>query len=184
MALTTGRTNVCGPNSGGVVRLAAADRQNVASVTVSSTPGATFKAITAIVMETDELFFQYDFQPETLDFDEAGTYENNTSLFDQVFSGSWTGWSQTDRNALLELYDSSACGLVVIAELENTKTILVGINPDKPTVENKYFVQMRTSKHNTGKTLQDPNKNDLVMGARSNRNATEFTPGWAGVPLS
>lgn len=185
MALTLGRSNSnCGPNSAGVTRIALADRLNIASVTVSATPGATLNAITAIVMETDEVFLEYAFEPETLDFDEAGTFENNTALFDQVFSGSWNGWSQTDRNSLMELYASSPCGMVAIAELEDGTTILVGINPDKPTVENKYTLKMRTSKHNTGRLLQDPHKNDLVLGARSNVAATEFTPGWAGVPLS
>jgi hypothetical protein len=178
MALTAGRTAVCTKQPAGVVRMAAADRADVASVTVG-----TDNEITAITMVSTKVFWVFDFTAETLFVTEDGSLQNLSSVFDQKIAGSWQGWSLADRNALNELYSSSACGLVVIAELENGETVIFGINPDYPDVTNKYVVRMESSKYNSGAALSDAHKNDLVLAARSSSPMTKFEPGWAGVPL-
>lgn len=178
MALTAGRTAVCTIQQGGVVRMALADRANVDSITVG-----TDGDVTAITMASTTFFWPFSFQAETLKFTEDGSFPNLTALFEQKIAGTWQGWSLDDRKALIELYASSACGMVCIAELENGETIIFGINPEKPTVEDKYVVRMETSKFDSGALFNDPIKNDLVLAARSSSPATKFTPGWAGVPL-
>lgn len=178
MALTAGRAAVCALQQGGVVRMALADRADVASITVD-----TDKSVTAITMETGKFFWEFSFQAETLKFTEDGSFPNLTALFEQKIQGTWNGWSQEDRTALVSLYNSSACGMVCIAELENGETIIFGINPDKPTVEDKYVVRMETSKFDSGAAFTDPIKNDLVLAARTSSPATSFVDGWAGVPL-
>lgn len=179
MALTAGRSAVCTKQPAGVVRLALTDRANVASVTVG-----TDNEITAITMVASKIFYLFSFQSETLTFTEDGQISNLSPVFDQKFLGTWQGWSLADRNALMELYDSSACGLVGIAELENGETVIVGINPNFPTVDDKYVLRMESSKYNSGAKLDDAHKNDLVLAARSSVAVTSFDPGWAGVPLS
>lgn len=160
--------------------MALADRADVASVTV----GATDNDITAITMESAKVFYTFSFQAETLRFTEEGALENLTSLFTQKIAGTWQGWSIADRKALLQLYNSSACGMVCIAELENGQVIIFGINPEKPTVEDKYIIRMESSNFDSGAAFSDQIKNDLVLAARSSSPATKFTPGWAGVPLT
>lgn len=159
--------------------MALADRANIASVTVGSA-----NEITAITMVATKLFYQYSFEPETLKFTEESSLSNGSSVFDQKILGTWAGWSQADRNALMELYGSSACGMVCIAELENGETVIFGINPDKPTVDDKYIVKMESSSFDSGAKFDDQIKNDLVLAARSSAAATSFDPGWAGVPLT
>lgn len=180
MPLTAGRSATCTIQPGGVVRMALASREDVASITV----GGTDNDVTAIAMDSGKLFYTFSFQAETLRFTEEGTLENLTSLFVQKIAGTWQGWSQADRKALLQLYNASACGMVCIAELENLQTVIFGINPEKPTVEDKYIVRMESSNFNSGATFSDQMKNDLVLTARSSSPATKFTPGWAGVPLT
>lgn len=179
MPLTVGRTAVCNRQPAGVVRMAAADRASVASVTIG-----TNNEVTAITMASSALFYQYSFQSETLKVTEDGQLSNLSPVFDQKILGTWQGWSLADRNALMELYEASACGLVVIAELENGECVLIGINPDFPTVKDKYVVRMESSKYDSGAKLDDANKNDLALAARSSSAMTSFDPGWAGVPLT
>lgn len=164
--------------TGGVVRMALADRASVASVTASN------GSITAIVMETSKIFYEFSFQAETLRFTENGSLENLSPLFEQRIAGTWQGWSVTDRNALMQLYTSSACGMVCIAELENTELVIFGINVDKPTVTDKYVVRMESSAFDSGAAFNDPIKNDLVLLARSSSAAGKFMTDWSDVPLS
>lgn len=180
MALVA-RAATCTVQKGGVVRMALADRADIASVTVNAD-----KEITAITMVATKLFYQFSFQAETLKVTEDGSLENLSSLFVQKIQGTWQGWSLADRKSLVSLYNSSACGMVCIAELENGSLIIFGINPDYPTVEDKYVVRMETSKFDSGAAFNDPIKNDLVLAARSSSPITKFTTanGWDDVPLS
>ena len=109
MALTAGRSAVCVLQQGGVVRMALADRADVASITVD-----TDKSVTAITMESGKLFYAFSFQAETLKFTEDGSFPNLTALFEQKIQGTWNGCSQEDRTALVSLYNSSASGMVCI----------------------------------------------------------------------
>lgn len=180
MALTAGRTQSCTtPQSAGVVRFAVGNRQEVDSVTV----GTPNKDFTAITMATDKIFYEFDCKEETVEFTEDGELTNDSGVFTGRITGTWTGWSQSDRSRLIELYATSRCGLVVIAELENGVTIMMGINAEKPTVKNKYTVKMEKSAYKSGKALSDANGNEISMICRSTSPVSAFTPGWAGVPL-
>jgi len=178
MALTAGRSATCTIQPGGVVRMALTDRANVASVTVTS------GAVTAITMEAATLFYEFSFQAETLRFTENGSLENLSALFEQRIAGTWQGWSSTDRQRLMDLYNSSACGMVCICELENGQLVIFGINVDKPTVEDKYVVRMESSAFDSGAAFNDAIKNDLVLLARSSSAAAKFMTDWSDVPLS
>lgn len=180
MPLTTGRTSNCATKSnGGVTRIAFANRQEVTAVTVG-----TDKGITAITMASTKVFYPVSFYQETLKYTEEGAFANNSTVFSQRFEGNWMGWSQTDRKMLMDLYEQSPCGMVAIAEMENGETILVGINPDRPTVTDKYYLMMEGNNFDSGAKLEDAMQNILKLIARSSVAATKFTPGWAGVPLT
>lgn len=178
MALTAGHSVTCGNNSGGVRRVAIANRQDVASVTVSS------GTITAITMVATKLFYLFENESETVEFIEEGTYTNKSKVFEQMLDASWINWTTADRTSLLQLYEASACGLVVIHEEEDGECWLWGINPSAPTVEDKYYVKMEKSSRKTGKKFDDPSQTDYQLKARTTEPAAKFTPGWAGVPLS
>lgn len=179
--LTAGRSQACGTaNPGGVARAWASDRADVASVTVD----ATTKDYTAITMASGKKFYEFQFLEETLEFTEEGAISNSSEVFTQQLGGTWSSWSQTDRNRLLDLYRASRCGMVVIAEFETGDCILFGINPEKPTVTGKYTVKMAKSSYKTGKKFDDANGNELSLTARTTVPASKFTPGAAGVPLS
>lgn len=158
--------------------MALTDRANVASVTV------TAGAVTAITMEAATLFYEFSFTAETLRFTENGSLENLSALFEQRIAGDWQGWSSADRTRLMDLYNSSACGMVCIAELENGQLVILGINVDKPTVVDKYVVRMESSAFDSGATFNDPIKNSLVLLARSSSAAAKFMTDWDDVPLS
>lgn len=179
MALTTGRTQACTIQPGGVVRMALADRADVASITVG-----TANEVTAITMVATKVFYQFSFQSETLKFTEDGSLPNGSPVFEQKISGTWQGWSQADRNALMDLYGSSACGMVCIAELENGELVIFGINVDKPTVDDKYVIRMESSAFDSGAKFDDQVKNDLVLAARSSSAASKFMTDWTDVPLT
>lgn len=180
MGLTAGRTQSClTPQSGGVVRFAVGNRLDVDAVTI----GSANKDFTAITMDTDKVFYVFDCKEETVEFTEDGELTNDSGVFTSRITGTWTGWSQSDRSRLVELYSTSRCGLVVIAELENGSVILIGINPEKPTVTNKYVVKMEKSTYKSGKALTDANSNEISLICRSTSPASVFTPGWSGVPL-
>lgn len=158
--------------------MALANRADVDSVTV------TAGAVTAITMVATKVFYEFSFQAETLRFTENGSLENLSPLFEQRIAGTWNGWSTADRTALMQLYASSACGMVCIAELENGQVIIFGINVDKPTVEDKYVVRMESSAFDSGAAFNDPIKNDLVLLARSSSAAAKFMTDWDDVPLT
>ncbi|MGL4640993.1 MAG: hypothetical protein ACRCVX_14860 [Shewanella sp.] len=180
MPLTTGRAHNCAEKtSAGVTRIAFANRQEVTTTTVG-----VDKAFSAITMASGKVFYPISFFQETLKFNESIAFANNSRLVTSRFEGSWMGWTQADRKMLVDLYDQSPCGLVAIAELENGQVILVGINPEKPTVPDKYYLAMEGSEFESGAKLDDVMQNILKLVARSSEPATKFTPGWAGVPLT
>lgn len=179
MALTLGRTQSCADfASGGVVRLALANRQDVATITVTS------GEVTAITMAATKVFYNFQFLKETLVFNETVTLENNSVLVEGTISGTWTGWSTADRARLAEIAQASRCGLVAIFELEEGDVLLAGINIDKPTAIEKYFLELNTATFNSGTLFSDAAQRTIELGYRSSSQAAKFTPNWAGVPFT
>lgn len=176
MALTLGRTQSCSDfASGGVVRLALANRLDVASVTVVS------GEVTAITMVSTKLFYNFQFLKETLNFTENVTIENNSTLVEGSITGVWTGWSTPDRLRLAEIAQASRCGMVAVFELEEGDTLIAGINIEKPTATEKYFVELTSAEFNSGTLFSDAAQRTLTLGYRSSSQAARFTLGWAGV---
>jgi len=179
MALTLGRPQVCTDSAaGGVVRLALANRLDIASITVTS------GEVTAISMVATKVFYSFVFLKETLVFNETVTVENNSTLVEGTLTGVWTGWSTADRQRIKELADASRCGLVGIFELEEGDVLLAGINIDKPTATEKYYLELNTATFNSGTTFSDAAQRTVELGYRSSAQAAKFTPNWAGVPFT
>lgn len=179
MALTAGRSQVCtDAASGGVVRMALANRSDIASVTVVS------GEITAITMDATKVFYLFTFLRETLSFTEAASLENNSALYEGTIAGTWTGWSTTDRTRLIELANASRCGMVAAIELEEGDTVICGINIDKPTEESKYTVVLNSAEFTSGVAFSDAAQRTIELGYRSSAPAARLTTGWTGVPLT
>lgn len=178
MPLATGHTVSCTPNSGGVRRVAIALRGDVASVTTDVNG-----QVTAITMVSSAVFKPYENEAETVEFIENGSFENKSTLFEQSLAADWMGWGNADRLALLQLYQNSPCGLVIIHEEESGTAFIWGINPTAPTVDEKYYAKMQSSNRTTGKAFTDAAKTTYTLMARTTVPAAVFTPGWAGVPL-
>lgn len=158
--------------------MAAISRTDVASITVG-----TDGQVTAIVPAAGKVFKAFENEAETVEFIEDGTFANKSSLFEQSITADWMGWTSADRTSLLALYKESPCGLVIVHEEESGVAFIWGINPDAPTVEEKYYAVMKESKRTTGKAFNDPSKTTYTLMARTTTPAAVFTPGWAGVPL-
>lgn len=178
MSLTVGHTTACGPNSGGVRRLAVISRADVTSITVD-----TDGQVTAIVPAVGKVFKVFESEAETVEFTEKGTFENKSKLFEQSITADWMGWGNADRLSLVALYNESPCGLVVIHEEESGLAFIWGINPNAPTVDEKFYAKVQESNRTTGKAFNDPSKTTYTLMARTTTPAAVFTPGWAGVPL-
>ena len=181
MALTAGRSNDCAvAGTGGVRRVALADRADIASVTVDPVS----KAITAITMVATKRFWQFDYTEEGVKFTENGSRANNSQLVEQMLDARYLGHTQTDRNHLEALNDSSNCGMVCIHEEETGEVFLWGLNPKSPTVTNKYTVKFEKSERTTNEKFDEANQGTVTLKSRTTAYATKFTPGWSGVPFT
>jgi hypothetical protein len=178
MAITLGRTQSCADfASGGIVRLALANRLEIASVTVVS------ETITAFTMASTKYFHNFVFQRETLVWNETVTLENNSILVEGTISGVWTGWSNTDRTRLKEIAQASRCGMVAVFELEEGDIIVAGINVEKPTATEKYFLELNTATFNSGTLFSDAAQRTIELGYRSSAQACKFDAAWSTVPF-
>ena len=181
MSLVAGRAQVCtDAASGGVVRIAFANRPDVTDITVT----AVTDVITAITMASTKIFYAYAHLKETLRWTEKGTLTNNTELYEGEIRGFWTGFSPADRTAIRNMFKASRCGMVAIFELESGGTVLAGINVDKKTATEKYFVELAEETIDSGAAISDPNQREVIFRYRSSAPAAPFSPGWAGVPLT
>jgi hypothetical protein len=181
MCLTKGRLNSCGTvGTGGVARIALASREDIESITVDSTT----RAVTAIVMKAGKKFYKFDYTSERVKFKETSTRANKSSLFEQMLDATAIGYSQDDRNSLEDLHACSACGMVAIHEEETGVSWIWGINPSKPDITNKYYVELEKTDRDTKEKFDEENSHSLTLKARTTKPATQFTPGWAGVPLT
>lgn len=178
MALTAGYTQACTANAGGVRRVALASRADVSTWVVDGTG-----AVTGITMVATKKFYEFEAELETIEFIEAGTFANKTTLFEQSLDMTWLPYGSAARTALINLYNESPCGMVCI-HLEETGTAYIwGILPSDTAEDKKFVVRMNTSNRTTGRALNDAAQVELQLTARNIVPAAIFTPGWSSVPL-
>lgn len=169
--VTAGRTRNCASNiSGGVQWLYLVDYEDVSSVTIGVNGEAT-----GIVMVGLNVFFKFQFAPNTAVFTESLTNENCATSVTQTLVMNWRGRNQTDRNSIMELA-GCCCGMVAIHG-ENTGTSWIwGFNE----TEEVFLTGVEGT---SGTAKSDANEEILTLTASATSKAVEWTTGEAGIPV-
>lgn len=173
--LTAGITVDCSNSccSGGINRIFIAKKDDIDVIT----RGANDE-VTAITMLLAAVFFEVQYLDFSAAFNESTTVENNNVSIDQTLEFTEACWTDALRVSLQELLNC-CCGMVVIFELMDGTTVIMGDNV------NLFFgkVKMRSIEGTSGAALADPNQQVVTLGTFSARLAVEFTPGVAGIPV-
>ena len=177
--LTAGITFGCDDAccSGGVNRIWIAKREDINTIT-----RGTDDEVTAIVMEVGPpagVFYEMQFLEFTALFNESATQENNNTSIDQTVEFTIPCLNDTQRIRLQEILNC-CCGMVVIVELLQGRTIIIGDNVDLTWGR----VKARSIEGTSGAALADANQYVVTVGTFSAKLAVEFVPGPAGVPVA
>ena len=169
MALTAGFTKQCGSKSGGIVTAWGIDVADLTSFTLNSGTGA-YSAVTLVATKT---FYKFEFNRGSAEmkiggeFGDKGSTEFKNSL--EFYLGKLT---QTHRNRLQDLYDSSNCGMIWICKDGNGQKWVLGYSE---TLLKEYPMVMGKSDTSTGKTFADPNGTTVTLETTSNEMVREYT---------
>lgn len=178
--LTQGLTGGCSEScAGGVDRIAIANKADIASITVDANGN-----VTAVVMQSGKLFFEFVAESDTAIFTEEvktvkGCAVSSTPklVFDSnCFSGD-------TKKTIKEIADASCCGLVFIHKEATGLSYIWGL--DTTDIANSRIKgYLETSSRTTGGTFEDINKAALTFTAKQRLQAAIFTGGFAAIPLS
>lgn len=169
--ITVDCTNSC--CSGGINRIFVAKKDDIDVIT-----RGTDDEVTGITMLLAAVFFEIQYLDFSAVFNESTTVENNNVSIDQTLEFTEACWTDALRISLQELLNC-CCGMVVIFELMDGTTIILGDNV------NLFFgkVKVRSIEGTSGAALADPNQQVITLGTFSAKLAVEFTPGVAGIPV-
>ena len=169
--ITAGVTRSCTTAiSGGVNFLYITDTSKIDTVTVG-----VGGDVTAIVMDVGEVFFKFEFAPNTAAFTETMTNENCATQVTQQLVAIFRGRNQDYRDSIMELADC-CCGMTVI---HGENTGLAWIWGYTETEE----VFLIGNEGVSGTAKSDPNQETITLQALATSKARVFTPGEAGVPV-
>lgn len=167
MAITSGRSKVCGPISGGVKTIFLADAVNVTSFTLGTSD------YTDVVMEAAELFYKFEFDQDTAEFREnTERSDNGGSITTQELEFFFKGMTTTDRDAIEDIIDSSTCGIIAIVEDQDGLFWTLGYS-EKQLKERA--LEMTSVATLTGKLFSDAKGSTIILSSTTNELAREFT---------
>lgn len=166
MAITVGRSKVCGAISGGVKTIYLADAVNVASFTLGTTE------YTDVVMESSELFYKFEFDQDTAEFREnSERSDNGGSITTQEVEFFYKGMSQADRDSIEDIIESSTCGIIAIVEDQDGVLWTVGYS-EKQLKERP--LEMSSVATLTGKLFSDAKGSTIILSSTTNELARTF----------
>ena len=169
MGLTTGFVKSCTATSGGAVRLWLANVADVSSFTIDAGTGA----YSACTMQSGKVFYKFEFEQDNALFkwtpamSDSGSFSITKSI--EFYLKYIT---QTHRNALQDIADASACGMVVIIEDANGQKWVHGYSQrfllDRP-------MKLKGGESNSGKVFTDPNGSNVILEVIDNEYPRQYT---------
>ena len=166
MTLTAGTLVPCESRSGGLVKLFAANRDDVDVFTLS---GGKY---TAVAMNGGAVFFEFEFEQDTAERRENGSIENGSSKYIHEIEFFIPKLTTDNRNRLQELMDASPCGVIFIAEDANGLKWVVGYSEK---FLKKRALRLQSDASLSGKTFTDLNGSTIIMLNEDTTKDVEFT---------
>lgn len=168
MALTTGFTKICGPRSGGAVRVWLANVADVTSFTLNAGTGA----YSAVTMVSGKVFYKFEFDQDSAFFKWSAALENNSLKITKMVEFYLGYITQTHRNRLQDICDASACGMIVIVEDSNGQLWVKGytenFGAERP-------MKLKSIESDSGKAFTDANGSVVTLEVTDNEEPREFT---------
>ena len=164
--ITAGLAVPCEARSGGLANIWLTDRDNVTSFTL------TVDLYTAVVMNGPAVFFLFEFEEDTAEFRENGSLENGSTQMIHEIEFYVPKLTQTNRNRLQELFDSSAGGMIAIIEDNNNNMWVVGYSENFLL---KRGLKVQSDAGTSGKAFTDLTGDTLILASTDNEKARTFT---------
>lgn len=166
LTLQAGLTRVCGPRSGGMSALYLADASDVTSFTLT---GNLWSAVT---MNGSAVFRQFQFEQDTAMFKEDGGVENGSTKVDHTIEAYFGKMTQTNRDRMQDVLDSSVCGVIAIIVDNNGQKWVAGYSSnftkDRP-------LRKSTVAGDSGKVFTDQNGQTMTLMSTDNEMMRTFT---------
>jgi len=168
MALT-GYTKVCGRRSSGVKNLHLAEMPNITSFTL----GEGVNSYATATMVSEKYFWAYQFDQDTCELKESSTV-NDTGIYmcSQEIEFHLDKMSLTERDAVQEIINASACGLCAIVEDNNGIKWVVGYDEDQLKTRP---LTLKTAEATTGKKINDSSGETVKLGRETTEKMRTFT---------
>lgn len=166
LTLQAGITRVCGARSGGMSALYLADASDVTSFT------QTGNLWSAVTMVGAALFKKFEFEQDTASFKEDGGVENGSTKVDHTIEAYFGKMTQTNRDRMQDILDSSVCGVIAIIVDNNGQKWVAGYSTnflkDRP-------LRKSVVAGDSGKAFTDQNGQTLTLSSTDNELMRTFT---------
>lgn len=167
LTLQAGLTRACGPRSGGIATLYLVDASDVTSFTKV---GTTW---TAVTMVGAAVFKKFEFEQDTAMFKWDGGVENGSTKVDHTIEAYFGKMTQTNRDRMQDILDSSVCGVIAIVVDNNSgqKWVLgysSNFTKDRP-------LRKSTVAGDSGKVFTDQNGQTLTLMSTDNELPCTFS---------
>lgn len=164
MAIAAARTKVCSAVSGGLNSIWLMDEADLTSFTLT---GEAYSAYT-----TTGSFYKFEFAQDLAEFRETGARENNSYQNTQEVEFAFTGLTQTDRDHIADIIDSSTCGIVAIVKDSDGVKWVVGYSENQGK---ERPLKLTSDTTLTGKGMTDSKGSTLVLSTTTNEKARTYT---------
>lgn len=162
MSLSQQYLQPCEANAGGVRRLWLTNRDDVNTFTL------TGEDYTAILMEAGKVFFKHEFEQESFIFTETGSKENNTFAFEDVLVFLLSKMDSDQRKAIMDMVDSSICGMIAIIEDTNNIKRVIGFSE---SLGKDFPLKITGDESTSGGLLTDANGSTITLTAKATEKA-------------
>jgi len=166
MTLTAGFTKVCESRSGGLLEIFLANEADVDTFTLS---GSEYSAV---VMSGGAVFFKFEFEQDTAEIRETVTLENGSTSAVHELEFFLAKLRTLVRDAIQEIIDASACGVIAIAKDANGKQWVLGFNE---TALKERPMRILSDTTASGKAFTDLNGSTVILQSLDGTKAREFT---------
>lgn len=166
MTLTAGLSLTCSDKSGGVKKLWLANADDVTSFTLSTND------YSAVTMVSSKVFYLHEFEQDTAELRENVERPNNATQVTHQIEIFIPKLNSTNRKAIQDLIDTSACGMIAIVETSDGTKFVVGYS-EGFICERPLKVLSDTT--TTGKGLTDLTGSTIVLQSIDNAKARVFT---------
>lgn len=142
------RSADCGPIRAGVAAIHVAEVADVASFTKNPS-GENW---TAVTMVEDNFFKKYEFKQGEAELKMDLVTENRATKSTNSIDFNMDKLSQESRDAVQELADKSACGLIVIVTTNQNEKWVLGYDNEFGST---YYCEFKTGTGTSGKAMTD-----------------------------